>query len=419
MGTVSFVFPKKITIGVQVLTKHGWLSTIIENKHIFVGLDAANEYIYICKTKKNNGLKFLWLSYHTELEQQYTGMSKDELAIWREDNATYASTHGISVKHKGILESMDSQVLTTIRSYIGTFAFAERVKQLKTGKIESVYDLISILYDDMVLEIEEMYSILVLSEKEAEFLLEYVNTLIPDKPLSKKDVTAVGIQAGHVYTVLDDGMLAYTSMAEYIADAIVWSMTEYMDDAIVWNKTNIKYHPKPNPIKNKDRYRDAVEAALKDANWRSPHQKIVGNAIGPSGITALQKLDTSSLSWDEISEIVLSGQHTAITWLMSLIPELSGTILAGNEYTVKTLIGYIMIETVKGKYDLPNRLRYNITVDYSNGNIPVPSIDVAHIKALSTSRAELLNKGLNAAALSNKHMDVYEFLYEYYKLRSK
>ena len=259
----------------------------------------------------------------------------------------------------------------------------------------------------MVLEIEEMYSVLLLSEKEAEFLLEYVNTLIPDKPLPRKDVTVVGIQAGYVYTVLNDGMLAYISM------------TEYMSNVIVWNKTSIKYHPKPNPIKNKDRYRDAVEAALKDANWRSPHQKIVGNAIGPSGITALQKLDTSSLSWDEISEIVLSGQHTAITWLMSLIPELSGTILAGNEYTVKTLIGYIMIETVKGKYDLPNRLRYNITVDYSNGNIPIPSIDAAHIKALSASRAELLNKGLNAAALSNKHMDVYEFLYEYYKLQSK
>ena len=117
----------------------------------------------------------------------------------------------------------------------------------------------------MVLEIEEMYSVLLLSEKEAELLLEYVNTLIPDKPLSKKDVTAVGKQAGYVYTVLDDGMLAYTSMTEYIADAIAWSMTEYMDNAIVWNKTNIKYHPQPNPIKNKDRYRDAVEAALKDA----------------------------------------------------------------------------------------------------------------------------------------------------------
>ncbi len=404
---MSFVFPKKVKIGAQVLTKHGWLSTIVENKHVFVGLDAANEHVYICKTRKDTGCIYAWLDCHAELEEQHAAITEEELVNWRKNNAIYASTHSISVKHKGILESIDILVVSKIRLYVGTSEFAEHAEQLKTGKIESVYDLISILYDDMVLEIEEMYSVLLLSEKEAEFLLEYVNTLIPDKPLPRKDVTVVGIQAGYVYTVLDDGMLAYTSM------------TEYMANAIVWNKTSIKYHPKPNPIKNKDRYRDAVEAALKDANWRSPHQKIVGNAIGPSGITALQKLDTSGLSWDEISEIVLSGQHAAITWLMSLIPELSGTILAGNEYTVKTLIGYIMIETVKGKYDLPNRLRYNITVDYSNGNIPMPSIDAAHIKALSASRAELLNKGLNAAALSNKHMDVYEFLYEYYKLRSK
>ena len=416
---MSFVFPKKVKIGAQVLTKRGWLSTIVENKHVFVGLDAANEYTYICKTRKDIGFIYAWLDYHAELEEQHAAMTEEELVNWRKNNAIYASTHGVSVKHKGILESIDILVLSKIRLYVGTSKFAEYAGQLKTGKINSVYGLISILYDDMVLDIEEMYSVLLLSEKEAELLLEYVNTLIPDKPLSRKDVTAVGKQAGYVYTVLDDGMLAYTSMTEYIADAIAWSMTEYMDNAIVWNKTNIKYHPKPNPIKNKERYRDAVEAALKDANWRSPHQKIVGNAIGPSGITALQKLDTSGLSWDEISEIVLSGQHAAITWLMSLIPELSGTILAGNEYTVKTLIGYIMIETVKGKYDLPNRLRYNITVDYSNGNIPIPSIDAAHIKALSASRAELLNKGLNAAALSNKHMDVYEFLYEYYKLQSK
>ena len=75
----NFIFPKKVNIGQQVLTRHGWLSTIVENKHIFVGFDNEKACIYICKDRKTSGFEYGWLEWHAELEEQHTAMTEEEL----------------------------------------------------------------------------------------------------------------------------------------------------------------------------------------------------------------------------------------------------------------------------------------------------------------------------------------------------